>query len=714
VAEPAPHHTVCVIGSGFGGTMTALALGREFKRRNEGETVLILERGTWWTTPVPTVQDREVETYTFLREKKQQPVQFWSTPDHFKGFIDLYTRCFRRRGNKDGLYDLVTFGKRGIFGLARNDGVTIMRASGVGGGSLVYSNITIQPPDLVLDDPRWPTSWEKAERDDYYALARRAIGNGALFALLERDHARDASLPAPPPPNPVNTGLSNIVFRSSLTLQPGVLDPGFRNPPTHPNLKQLDPAKYPDATTETRANDLWIDRARVFQLQMSKLTSDYGTVDLAINDKPIGPLDHKPKNYCERQGRCNVGCLPGARHTLNKQLMAAIHGTFAGDPPALGGFLDLEPLAEVDLVTALPEGGYQIDYRQREGDDPSKFESRQVTADRVIIAAGCVGSTELLLRCKAEGSILNLSERVGHNFSTNGDYLAFLDRTKFRISLTRGPVTTSFAHFNTPEADPSGDPAKFHTIEDQGIPKAFAGLVATGLPILQRLSKGQRKPIFVFLAVVKYGWKRLWRYLGSIFRNYRQRDFEFGSEDEWVMNMMCIAAMGREASVGQFRLGQGRDTPLRLSRTDGLPFYKDPIYGEIEGSLASFAKELTDENRSFRNPFLSPLAELTGSRSITLTHPLGGLPMGRSAADGAVDEFGRVFDTSKSGERPFHEGLYVADAARIPTALGVNPSLTISALALRTADQIIEELQSPVAAAPQPPSPSGAPAGPPG
>jgi len=153
--------------------------------------------------------------------------------------------------------------------------------------------------------------------------------------------------------------------------------------------------------------------------------------------------------------------------------------------------------------------------------------------------------------------------------------------------------------------------------------------------------------------------------------------------------------MGREASLGQFRLGHGRETPLRLSRTDGAPFHKDPIYAEIDASLARFAKQLTDEERSFRNPFLSPLAELTRSRSITLTHPLGGCPMGTTAADGAVDEFGRVFDTSKSGDRPFHGGLYVADAARIPIALGVNPSLTISALALRTADKIIDELPPP-------------------
>lgn len=66
--------------------------------------------------------------------------------------------------------------------------------------------------------------------------------------------------------------------------------------------------------------------------------------------------------------------------------------------------------------------------------------------------------------------------------------------------------------------------------------------------------------------------------------------------------------------------------------------------------------------------------------------------MGANATKGTVDEFGRVFDKSKTGARPFYEKLYIADASVIPTALGVNPTLTISSLALRIGDQIIKEL----------------------
>jgi cholesterol oxidase len=676
-----PRIPVVVIGSGFGGTLTALTLAREFQKRNRGEKVLVLERGTWWTTPVGTVQDRQVETYDFLR-KKGQPAQYWSSAENFRGFIDLYTRCFRRWRNEDGLYDLTMFGRRGLLGMSRSDGVNIMRASGVGGGSLVYSNITIQPPDLIFDDPRWPT-WDKQDRDRWFGLARDSIGLGVLNTLDRNDPQQD---PQTPPRKPVNTGLSNIVTRSSG------LDPGWRHPPTVPGLKQVDPAKYPDETAVARGDDLWLDRGRILQLKLSKLTQDYGAVDLAIGDKTIG-ADGKPKNYCERQGRCNVGCLPGARNTLNKQLMAAIHGTFRGDPPQLGGFLDLWPLIEVGLLRALPDGGYAIDYQRRDPTKPRRTEEGTVYADKVILAAGCVGTTELLLRCRQEGSIPGLSERVGYGFSTNGDYISFLPRTRYKTSLTRGPVTTSYAHFNTPEAGPNSDPQKFHTIEDQGIPRALASLIGHGVPLLRSLSKGRRRRLFIAYAVGRYALSRLPAYVRAFVRNKETRQDQFVSEDEWTMDMMCAVGMGRDKALGRFRLGSGRrDTHLRLERTDGVEFFQDPIYTEIDATLARFAKELSDDPEArFENPFLGPGAQLAGGRSVTLTHPLGGCVMANTADGGVVDAYGRVFDTTSGDVRG---DLYIADGSVVPTALGVNPSLTISAVALRTADHIVGEIRA--------------------
>src|SRR6266849_8882026 len=145
---PSHDYNVVVIGSGFGGTMTALALARQFElwnkdHPNERRRILMLERGTWWTTPVGTVQDPEVATYDFLRWERRQAVQVWPSQNHFRGVLDLLSRCRRHDGNPDGLYDFMSPGRSWLFGLLRlqNDGVSVLRASGIGGGSLVYSNI---------------------------------------------------------------------------------------------------------------------------------------------------------------------------------------------------------------------------------------------------------------------------------------------------------------------------------------------------------------------------------------------------------------------------------------------------------------------------------------------------------------------------------------------------------------------------------------------
>ena len=64
-------------------------------------------------------------------------------------------------------------------------------------------------------------------------------------------------------------------------------------------------------------------------------------------------------------------------------------------------------------------------------------------------------------------------------------------------------------------------------------------------------------------------------------------------------------------------------------------------------------------------------------------HPLGGCPMGDDATAGVVDDCGRVFDASGSGDSAYHEGLVVLDGSIVPASLGINPALTIASLALR-------------------------------
>jgi choline dehydrogenase-like flavoprotein len=799
------HYDVVIIGTGFGGAMTGLTLAD--RTQGTGKKILMLERGTWWTTPLSTVQDKDVNTLAFL-QRKDQPVQVWSSQNYFRGFLDLFTRCLRRTRNtslltrwiprlrnEDGLFDLTWLGKRGLFG-RHGDGVMIARSSGVGGGSLVYSNITIRPPNFVVEGPRWPVSWTPAERDYYYQFARDAISVGIVHALREREadgrsqvngHANrvagdiedfvagstltikqteatgstiityavtteqtskienelrkgrrvwldlDPSSPSPSvikitPQGPfrINTGLSNILARTARLnpFDPPMTPMGKGDPFNPRGVYQLaNPAtpRSPDPNVpKDPDNVLWLDRARIFQTAMRDMTKDFGAVDLSINDLAWDgtPLvtNGKPKNYCERQGRCNIGCLPGARHTLNKQYLRAVVGGFKPDAPTDPSKdtgpdfpdLSINALCEVDVIKAQAGGGYEVHYDQQSienyrdqetGKARRKVERKIVTAEIVIVAAGTVGSSEILLRSKSRGTLPGLSEKTGFGFSPNGDYIAFMEPTTHPVGLIKGPVTTSFGHFETDAAgtaaggstDPAvGNPDKFHTVEDQGIPPATASLLGEGLPLIASLSKGNTGPLFILYSIWRFACKLLKQAVKDIINNNTKRGRLFESEDELAARMMCVVAMGRDAADATFRLGTGSgETSLRVSKPGGRKFWEDPIYTQIRATLDRLAKKLGDPaTAAFQNPLIGNSAAAFKLQAIATSHPLGGCIMADTASNGTVNEHGQPFDISSSDPLGVYNGLYVADGSIVPSALGVNPSLTISALALRIADRI--------------------------
>ena len=125
-----------VIGSGFGGTIAATRLAAK------GKKVLMLERGTWWITPAkigkPPASTRKPTAQWAKEQQPPQPVQYWTRPDHKEGMLDFFA-AIRSPFNKDGLYQYSIFKQ-----------ADILTASGVGGGSLIYSNVTVRPQAEVL------------------------------------------------------------------------------------------------------------------------------------------------------------------------------------------------------------------------------------------------------------------------------------------------------------------------------------------------------------------------------------------------------------------------------------------------------------------------------------------------------------------------------------------------------------------------------------
>lgn len=757
----------------------ALTIAREFFlewKKDETKPkrkVLLIERGTWWTTPVGTVADKEIGTYTKLKKKHGEPVQFWSSNNSFRGVIDLLTRCMHNpKKNPDGLYQLTRFGTVGLFKQVKPgpEQLVVLRANGVGGGSLVYSNITEQPPDLIFNDERWLAipGWSILKKD-YYEAAGKAIGLGILHALkwwdenhpLPRNYTPfqiDIIKKSPDLQKPVNNGLSQIVTRSA-GINPHwkqIKDVttgnwGIVKKANNENVYQLDgqrantpipPTGIGDIPAGTLPpfddkrdfnNDVWVDRARIFHRTVAAIAdsntelsantlsiNDYDTLSMQIqgSSQPGNNLydkTGKAGNYCERQGRCNIGCLPGARHTLNKQLMAAVYGPvkykkengqlvkegdghFALEDTVgiFNDFLKIEALCEVDYINELDNSsGYEVigwKYAEQNKNQANSKTAIKFSAARVVVAAGCLGTNEIMLRSKQKGNLKNLSAKLGSGFSTNGDNFFLLGQTKERIRSTRGPVQTSHAHFNL--NDPGNGPTNelFHMIEDLGIPPAFATTFGFGRKLVFQLANGQSNIIVAACAILRFGLKTIGKFFRSLRLNRLERQAIFENEDEISSNFLALTSTGREQAKATIRLGGSGETPLRIERLNSSnqpeAFINDPVYQNIRETLNKFSDHLADANAQDPNDkIFLPL----GGDTIGCSHPLGGCAIGKDADSGVVDEFGHVYDISK-GKYGIYQGLYIADASVIPTALGVNPSLSITAVCWHIANNIRKEI----------------------
>src|SRR6185369_5997245 len=123
-----------------------------------GRRVVVLERG------------RRYRPGDFPRDVKRVEDLFWDEPGH---------------GKRRGLYDVRAF-----------DGIGAVVAAGVGGGSLVYANIHIRPDAVIFDDPRWPSSINRATLDPYYDKVASMLEIAPIppeIKLVKRDVYRDAA-----------------------------------------------------------------------------------------------------------------------------------------------------------------------------------------------------------------------------------------------------------------------------------------------------------------------------------------------------------------------------------------------------------------------------------------------------------------------------------------------------------------------------------------
>lgn len=343
---------------------------------------------------------------------------------------------------------------------------------------------------------------------------------------------------------------------------------------------------------------------------------------------------------CTRCGDCCAGCNVGAKNTVALTYLpdAARHGA------------DMFTEVTVRHVSKAADGTWRVHVAPTGG----KGGEQIVEAALVILAAGTLGSTEILLRSRERG--LAVSDRLGRRFSANGDIIAFGYGAKTPVNsvgvgyppriadMEIGAAVTGQLEFRDPDR-------LDHelTVQEGAVPSA----VAPSLPVMF-LPNG--------------------RLLGAL------QSLVSGVYKGPFASLQTYFAVSHDSASGAFRLDEDR---LALA----WPGARDEAcYQRLDDAIRSVVA--TAGGDYVKNP----LAGTVMGHQPATAHPLGGCAMGREAADGVVNHKSEVFDTSPGrGGGAVHDGLYVIDGSIIPRSLGVNPLFTITALSERALAHLLAD-----------------------
>jgi len=269
---------------------------------------------------------------------------------------------------------------------------------------------------------------------------------------------------------------------------------------------------------------------------------------------------------------------------------------------------------------------------------------RTVTAGIVVLAAGTLGSAEILMRSRERG--LALSDRLGAGFSSNADIIALGHGAKGRVNAI------GVGHPPRAETDPVGPcvAGQIDFLDGERLENSLVmqeGTVPSGLAsLLPALMLPEGRFVDAAKSLIQSVYKGPLANLHAFF---------LASHDE---------AKGRLALENDAMVVTWPEVAAQ------------PVFARASEILGQALAARGGHH--LKNPFES---RITGGKPVT-AHPLGGCAMGRTARDGVVNHKGQVFDAA-SGQAAVHKGLYVCDGAVIPRSLGANPLLTIAGLAER-------------------------------
>lgn len=360
------------------------------------------------------------------------------------------------------------------------------------------------------------------------------------------------------------------------------------------------------------------------------------------------------RTTCVLCGQCDVGCNTGSKNSVDhtylrraeqqpRTTIKTLHEVCT--ITALRNVKNGPPRYEVGAVEHVPPDPLHDRGRSAPVRKPVKF-----VAPCVVFAAGALGSTYLLLRNRTRLPLL--SPRLGSRFCGNGDFLGFVRAGKGQVlDASQGPVITSYVASGLNE---SSRDAQRYLIQDGGYP-VLADWLGEVLGV---------KPIKRVAGVL--GALALARFTDTSRSRISANLSEAIGESRSSRSLLPLLGMGIDRAHGSMRLRDG------LLEVDWDEAYSSRVFGEIKKSMREMAKGMGGTFDDFLSTRLS--------RMITV-HPLGGAPMAEDCDQGVVNTYGEVFN---------YPGLFVADGSVMPGPAGVNPSLTIAALAERFSERAVE------------------------
>lgn len=349
----------------------------------------------------------------------------------------------------------------------------------------------------------------------------------------------------------------------------------------------------------------------------------FGEVGVEVDDPYFGG-EGPTRTGCIACGNCMVGCRHNAKNTLDKNYLffAEKRGTSVFPSQQV---VDLERVGSAWRVTAEKPGAWFSPRR-------TVYES-----EHVIFSAGALGTTRLLLELHERGQLPRLSPRIGYQTRTNSEAIVGAVANSRNVDYSEGVAITSSIH---PDADTHIEPVRY------GKGSNALGLLGT---LLTNGGDGMPRQV---------------RFLANIVRH--PIDF-LRSLSVWHWSergIILLVMQTRDNSIRLLRKKRWLTTKLSSAQGEGEP---NPTYIPIANEVASLTAEEID------GVGFSSVNEVLFDTPLT-AHILGGATIGESADTGVIDAYHRVFG---------HPGLHVIDGAAIGANLGVNPSLTITAMAER-------------------------------